>query len=229
MTRRLCWGKVNQQPALLAVGLLSLIGTIAGGQPATVTADDKFVDELIADLGFQPRGLIDRVRYFANVPHEAPTQRRLSYCVEAYAERIATDAKLREKVASEVDQKACARFQLCPREGLQRTDQSAMYTELLRVLASEMRGVKRAEASKVFMEHESFVEFGRRLARLRGAEEAFSQSSSVNGEVSGPYILDSCPRAWNRWPIVVSGLIVICVLAGVLGFVYKRKLKAAPT
>src|SRR5262249_43835449 len=37
------------------------IGTIAGGQPVTVTADDKFVDELIADLGFQPRGLIDRV------------------------------------------------------------------------------------------------------------------------------------------------------------------------
>src|SRR5262245_26481976 len=222
MTWRLCWGKGNRQRVWFAVGLLFLIGTIAGGQPATVTANDKFVDELIADLGFQPRGLIDRVRYFANVPHEAPTQRRLSYCVEAYADRIATDAKLREKVASEVDQKACARFQLCPREGLQRVDQSATYTELLRVLASEMRGgVKRAEASQVFMEHESFVEFGRRLARIRGVEEAFSQSSSVNGEVSGPYILDSCPRAWNRWPILVSGLIAICILAGVLGFVYR--------
>jgi hypothetical protein len=194
-----------------------------------VTADDKFVGELIADLGFQPRGLIDRVRYLANVPHEAPTQRRLSYCVEAYADRIATDAKLREKVASEVDEKVCAQFQLCPREGLQRTDQSAMYTELLRVLASEMRGVKRAEASQVFMEHESFVEFGRRLARLRGVEEAFSQSSGVNGDVSSPYILDSCPPAWNRWPIVVSGLIAICVLAGVLAFVCKRKLEAAPS
>ena len=222
-------GQGQQRPVLFAVGLLFLIGTIARGQPTPVTADDKFVGELIADLGFQPRGLIDRVRYFANVPHEAPTQRRLSYCVEAYADRIATDGKLRERVASEVDQKACARFQLCPREGLQRIDQSATYTELLRVLASEMRGVKRAEASQVFMEHESFVEFGRRLARIRGVEEAFSQSSSVNGEVSGPYILDSCPRAWNRWPTVVSGLIVICVLAGVLGFVYKRKLKAAPT
>jgi hypothetical protein len=229
MRRRLCWGKVNQQPVLFAVGLLFLIGSIGGGQAATVTADDKFIDELIADLGFQPRALIDRVRSLANVPHEATTQRRLSYCVEAYAERIATDAKLREKVASEVDQKACARFQLCPREGLQRTDQSAMYTELLHVLASEMRGVKRAEASQVFKEHESFVEFGRRLARVRGVEEAFTQASSVNGEVSGPYILDSCPPAWNRWPILVSGLIAICVLAGVLAFVYKRKLKAAPT
>jgi hypothetical protein len=66
-------------------------------------------------------------------------------------------------------------------------------------------------------------------AGQRGVEEAFSQSSSVNGEVSGPYILDSCPRDWNRWSILVSGLIVICVLAGVLAFVYKHKLKAAPT
>ena len=132
-------------------------------------------------------------------------------------------------MASEVDQKACARFQLCPREGLQRIDQSATYTELLRVLASEMRGVRHAEASQVFTEHESFVEFGRRLARIRGVEEAFSQSSSVNGEVSGPYILDSCPRAWSRWSMLVSGLIVMCVLAGVLGFVYKHKLKTAPT
>jgi len=229
MRRQLCRGKLNQRPVLFAIGLLFLIGTIAGGQPAAVTADDKFVDELIADLGFQPRGLIDRVRYFTNVPHEAPTQRRLSYCVEAYADRIATDAKLREKLASEVDLKACARFQLCPREGLQRIDQSATYTELLRVLASEMRGVKRAEASQVFMEHQSFVEFGRRLARIRGVEEAFSQSSSINGEVSGPYILDSCPRAWNRWQILVIGLIVLSVLAGVLVFVYKHKLKAAPT
>ena len=111
-----------------------------------------------------------------------------------------------------------------PARGLQRVDQSATYTELLRVLASKMRGVRRAEASQVFMEHESFVEFGRRLARIRGVEEAFSQSSSVNGEVSGPYILDSCPRAWSRW-----SLIAICILAGVLGFVYKHKLKAALT
>src|SRR5262245_34790820 len=221
-------GQGQSATCLVCCGLIFLIGTIARGQPATVTADDKFVDELIADLGFKPRGLIDRVRYLTNVPHEAPTQRRLSYCVEAYADRIATDAKLREKVASEVDQKACARFQLCPREGLQRVDQSATYTELLRVLASEMRGVKRAEASQVFMEHGSFVEFGRRLARIRGVEEAFHQSSSVNGEISGPYILDSCPRAWNRWPIVVSGLIAICILAGVLAFVYKHKLRAAP-
>jgi hypothetical protein len=155
------WAQVMRR-AGLAAGILFLTWTMAWGEAATtITSDPKFVDELVADLGFRPRGLMERVRYLAGVPYEAPMQRRLSYCVEAYADRIATDAELREKVISEVDQRACARFQLCPSEGLKRGDQSSAYAELLRVLASEMRGKKRAEASQIFMEHEAFVEFGR--------------------------------------------------------------------
>jgi hypothetical protein len=213
---------------LLAVGLSLPTGTSAGGQGAAVTSDDKFVDELIADLGFQPRELIERVRYLANVPYEAPTQRRLSYCVDGYANRIAKDVKLYERVVSEVDQRACARFQLCLRPDQQRVNQSENYAKLLRVLASEMRGERRAESSPVFMEHETFVQFGRRLASLRGVEEAFSQAASVNGEISAPYILASCPHASNRWPILVSGLIAACLLAGVLVLLYsKRSVKPA--
>jgi hypothetical protein len=213
---------------LLAVGLSLPTGTGAGGQTAPVTSDDKFVDELIADLGFQPRELIERVRYLTNVPYEAPTQRRLSYCVDGYADRIAKDVKLHERVVSEVDQRACARFQLCLRPDQQRVNQSENYAKLLRVLASEMRGERRAELSPVFTEHETFVQFGRRLASLRGVEEAFSQAASVNGEISAPYILASCPHAWNRWPILVSGLIAAGLLAGVLVLLYsKRSVKPA--
>jgi hypothetical protein len=91
-----------------------------------------------------------------------------------------------------------------------------------------MRGEKRAEASQIFMEHEAFVEFGRRLARLRGIEEAFGQASAVNGEVSAPYILASCPYAWSSWPIVLSGFIAICLLAGILAVYWKRKSRPAP-
>ena len=57
--------------------------------------------ELLSDLGFQPTDLIDRVRQLSNIASEAAMQHRLSYCVQGYADRIATDAKLREKVASE--------------------------------------------------------------------------------------------------------------------------------
>jgi hypothetical protein len=221
-------GEAMRQVALITCGILFLAGTIAGGQPATVTSDQKFVDELVADLGFQPSALIERVRHLASVPSEAPAQRRLSHCVERYADRIATDVKLHERVTSEVDQRACDRFQLCLRPDQQRINQSANYAELLRVLASEMRGEMRAESSQAFTEHEAFVQFGRRLASLRGVEEAFSQAASVNGEISAPYILASCPHAWNRWPILVGGLIATCLLAGVLVSLYsKRPVKPA--
>jgi hypothetical protein len=167
-----------RQAGIIAGSVLLLTCTIASGEPATITSDPQFIDELVADLGFQPRHVIERVRYLASIPSEASMQRRLSSCVEGYADRYATDVKLREKVASEVDRRTCARFQLCPREGLKRIDQSPVYVELLRVLAREMRGEKGADSNKTFMEHEAFVNFGRRLARLRGVEEAFSLTES---------------------------------------------------
>jgi hypothetical protein len=179
--------------------------TIAGADTAAVPSDYTFVDELVSDLGFQPSDLIERVRYLANIPSEATMQHRLSYCVQGYADRIATDAKLREKVVSEVEERTCAQLGLCQERGQQRTDQSLLYAELLHVLAGEMRGEKRAESSQVFQEHESFVDFGRHLARASGIEATFRL-------------------------ILVSGLIGTCLLGGVLAFVYKRKLvKPAPT
>ena len=218
-----------RQARLIAGSLLFLICTAQCAQTDNITSDRKFVDDLIADLGFQPKELIERVRYLSSVPYEAPMQRRLSYCVEAYARKIAADVNLHEKIISEVDQRACARFQLCPREGVQRVAQSSAYAELLRVLASEMRGKKRAEDSRTFTEHESFVEFGRRLARLKGIEDAFSQASAVNGEISAPYILASCPYDWRSWPVLIAGLIGVCLLAGVFAFVYGRRYKTAPS
>ena len=124
--------------------------TIARADTAAVPSDHTFVDEIVSDLGFQPSDLIERVRYLANIPSEATIQHRLSYCVQGYADRIATDAKLREKVVSEVEDRTCAQLGLCQERGQQRTDQSLLYAELLHVLAGEMRGEKRAESSQLF-------------------------------------------------------------------------------
>ena len=58
--------------------VLFLTWTVVAAETATVTSDDKFVDGLASDLGFQPSDLIERVRYLANLPSEAPMQHRLS-------------------------------------------------------------------------------------------------------------------------------------------------------
>ena len=138
---------------VMAGTVLFLNWTIAVAETAAVPSDYKFLDELVSDLGFQPSELIERVRYLANIPSEAPMQHRLLYCVQGYADRIATDAKLREKVVSEVEERTCAQLGLCQERGQQQIDQSLLYAELLRVLAGEMRGEKRANSSKVFQEH----------------------------------------------------------------------------
>jgi hypothetical protein len=212
---------------LIAVGLALPTSTVALGQ--AVSADENFLDELIADLGFQPRELIERVRYLAKVPYEAPTQHRLSYCVDAYADRISKDPKWHEQVVAKAEQAACTRFQLCPRPDRQLVDQSAAYAALLRVLAREMRGEMSADSSQAFTEHEAFVKFGRRLASLRGVEDGFKQAASINGELSAPHILASCPPAWPLWPIVIGGLLAACAAAGGLIFLYNRRpAKPAP-
>ena len=215
---------------IIASAVLLQTWTIARADTAAVPSDHTFIDEIVSDLGFQPSDLIERVRYLANIPFEATIQHRLSYCVQGYADRIATDAKLREKVVSEVEDRTCAQLGLCQERGQQRTDQSLLYAELLHVLAGEMRGEKRADSSQVFQEHESFVRFARHLARASGIEATFRRASYVNGQVSARHIRDNCPYSWNSWLILVSGLIGACLLGGVLAFVYKRKLvKPAPT
>jgi hypothetical protein len=120
---------------VMAGTVLFLNWTIAVAETAAVPSDYKFLDELVSDLGFQPSELIERVRYLANIPSEAPMQHRFSYCVQGYADRIATDAKLREKVVSEVEERTCAQLGLCQERGQQQIDQSLLYAELLRVLA----------------------------------------------------------------------------------------------
>ena len=214
---------------VIAIAVLLQTWTIAWADTAAVPADYKFVDELISDLGFQPSDLIERVRYLAGIPSEAPTQNRLSYCVQGYAERISTDAKLREEVATEVEKRTCAQLGLCRERGMQ-TDQSSLYAELLHVLAGEMRGEKSADTSRAFQEHESFVEFGRHLARADGIEDTFRRASYVSGQVSAGHIRNSCPSSWNIWPLLISALMGICVLGGILALVYNRTtVKAAST
>jgi hypothetical protein len=204
--------------------------TIVAAEEAAIPSDHKFVDEIVSELGFQPTDLIQRVRQLSNIPSEAAMQHRLSYCVQGYADRIATDAKLREKVASEVEERTCAQLGLCQERGQQRIDQSSLYAELLRVVAGEMRGEKRADSSNVFQEHEQFVEFGRHLARQSGIEETFRQASYVSAQISARHIRESCPPLWNSWLIQVSALIGIGVLGVVLALVYKRTtIKPAPT
>ena len=150
--------------------------TGVAAEEAAIPSDHNFVDELVSELGFQPADLIERIRQLSNLPSEAAMQHRLSYCVQGYADRIASDANLREKVASEVEERTCAQLGLCQERDQQRVDQSTLYAELLRVVAGEMRAEKRADTSKVFQEHEQFVEFGRHLARQKGAEETFRQA-----------------------------------------------------
>jgi hypothetical protein len=204
--------------------------TIVAAEEAAIPSDHKFVDEIVSELGFQPTDLIQRVRQLSNIPSEAAMQQRLSYCVQGYADRIATDAKLREKVASEVEERTCAQLGLCQERGQQRIDQSPLYAELLRVVAGEMRGEKRADSSNVFQEHEQFVEFGRHLARQSGIEETFRQASYVSAQISARHICESCPPLWNSWLIQVSALISIGVPGVVLALVYKRTtIKPAPT
>src|SRR6185437_6653068 len=113
------------------------------------------------------------------------------------------------------EERTCAQLGLCQDRGQKRIDQSSLYAELLRVVAGEMRGEKRADSSKVFQEHEQFVEFGRHLARQSGIEETFRHASYVSAQVSGRHIRDSCPSLWNSWLIQIGALIVI----GLLGVV----------
>jgi hypothetical protein len=95
----------NMAVQVIAIVILLQASTIVCAEEAAIPSDHKFVDELVSELGFQPSDLIERVRQLANMPSEAAIQHRLSYCVQGYADRIATDAKLREKVASEVESK----------------------------------------------------------------------------------------------------------------------------
>ena len=194
---------------VIATLLLFQSWTIVAAEEAAIPSDHNFVDELVSELGFQPTDLIERVRQLSNIPSEAAMQHRLSYCVQGYADRIATDSKLREKVASEVEERTCAQLGLCQDRGQQRIDQSSLYAELLRVVAGEMRGEKRANSSKIFREHEQFVEFGRHLARQSGIEETFRLASYVSARVSARHIRESCPSLWNSWLIQVSALVGI--------------------
>jgi hypothetical protein len=220
----------NMAVQVIASVILFESWTIVAAEEAAIPSDHKFVDEILSELGFQPTDLIQRVRQLSNIPSEAAMQHRLSYCVQGYADRIATDAKLREKVASEVEERTCAQLGLCQERGQQRIDQSSLYAELLRVVAGEMRGEKRADSSNVFQEHEQFVEFGRHLARQSGIEETFRQASYVSAQISARHIRESCPPLWNSWLIQVSALIGIGVLGVVLALVYKRTtIKPAPT
>jgi hypothetical protein len=219
---------------LLAVQVIAILilfqsWTIVAAEEAAIPSDHNFVDELVSELGFQPTDLIERVRQLSHIPSEAAMQHRLSYCVQGYADRIATDVKLREKVASEVEERTCAQLGLCQDRGQQRIDQSSLYAELLRVVAGEMRGEKRADSSKVFREHEQFVEFGRHLARQSGIEETFRLASYVSARVSARHIRESCPSLWNSWLIRISALIGIGLLGVVLALVFKRTTKPAPT
>ena len=86
-----------------------------------------------------------------------------------------------------------------------------------------MRGEKRANSSKVFQEHEQFVEFGRHLARQNGVEETFRQASYVSAQISARHIRESCPSLWNSWLVQVSALMGLCLVGGVLALVYKRR------
>jgi hypothetical protein len=220
----------NMAVQVIASVILFESWTIVAAEEAAIPSDHKFVDEIVSELGFQPTDLIQRVRQLSNIPSEAAMQHRLSYCVQGYADRIATDAKLREKVASEVEERTCAQLGLCQERGQQRIDQSPLYAELLRVVAGEMRGEKRADSSNVFQEHEQFVEFGRHLARQSGIEETFRQASYVSAQISARHIRESCPPLWNSWLIQVSALIGIGLLGVVLALVYKRTtIKPAPT
>ena len=220
----------NMAVQIIASIILFQSWTVVAAEEAAIPSDHNFVDELVSELGFQPSDLIERVRQLSNIPSEAAMQHRLSYCVQRYADRIATDADLREKVTSEVEERTCAQLGLCQTRGQQRVDQSALYAELLRVVAGEMRGQKQADFSKAFQEHEQFVEFGRHLARQSGVEETFRQASYVSAQVSARHIRESCPSLWNSWLVQVSAWIGIGLVGVVLALVYKRtRIKPAPT
>jgi len=186
------------------------------------TSDQDLIKQVITDLGFQPTVLIERVRHFSDIPERASIQNRLSHCIDRYAARIATDSRFHEKVVSRIDQRACALLQLCRTPDGPQIDQSSTYAELLRVVASEMRGKRLAESNPLFVEHESFVQFGRHLATVSSIERNFLEAANVAGEVSAPYILDSCPDWWKSWPILLSGLMLVCLLGGVLAFLLRR-------
>ena len=220
----------NMAVQIIASIILSQSWTIVAAEEAAIPSDHNFVDELVSELGFQPADLIERIRQLSNIPSEAAMQHRLSYCVQGYADRIATDANLREKIASEVEERTCAQLGLCRERDQQRTDQSSLYAELLRVVAGEMRAEKRADSSKVFQEHEQFVEFGRHLARQKGVEETFRQASYVSAQVSARHIRESCPSLWNSWLVQASAWIGIGLLGVVLALIYKKtRIKPAPT
>ena len=144
---------IRNMAAQIIASIILFQSSTGVAEEAAIPSDHNFVDELVSELGFQPADLIERIRQLSNLPSEAAMQHRLSYCVQGYADRIATDANLREKIASEVEERTCAQLGLCRERDQQRTDQSSLYAELLRVVAVEMRAEKRADSSKVFQEH----------------------------------------------------------------------------
>ena len=206
---RLHEGRLRTMAVQVIASIILFQSSTGVAEEAAIPSDHNFVDELVSELGFQPADLIERIRQLSNLPSEAAMQHRLSYCVQGYADRIASDANLREKVASEVEERTCAQLGLCQERDQQRVDQSTLYAELLRVVAGEMRAEKRADTSKVFQEHEQFVEFGRHLARQKGVEETFRQASYVSAQVSARHIRESCPSLWNSWLVQVSAWIGI--------------------
>jgi hypothetical protein len=84
----------NMVVQVIASIILFQSWTIVAAEEAAMPSDHNFVDELVSELGFQPTDLIQRVRQLSNIPSEGAMQHRLSYCVQGYADRIATDAKL---------------------------------------------------------------------------------------------------------------------------------------
>jgi hypothetical protein len=117
----------NMAVQTIASVILFQSWAIVAAEEAAIPSDHNFVDEIVSELGFQPADLIERIRQLSNLPSEAAMQHRLSYCVQGYADRIATDANLREKIASEVEERTCAQLGLCRERDQQRTDQSSLY------------------------------------------------------------------------------------------------------
>ena len=64
------WTRTIAVQVIASVVLLQTL-TIVWGEEAAIPSDDKFVDELVSELGFQPSDLIERVRQLANMPSEA--------------------------------------------------------------------------------------------------------------------------------------------------------------
>jgi hypothetical protein len=213
--------RANLRPFLLLTALATLIVMVVDAVTAeaqNVPSDHKILSVFIANMMDGPDEAITKVRAGAADPVHGSNVRRLGVCVDRYAAAIAQDARLRTKVAEEVDHRVCARdVALCRSAAKQQILQLQLGADVMKVLAAEMRGVRTAETSDVFRSWNFQVNtVGRLLRQLAQTDWVLAQTLQdwspillMVGELQATRILEACESSGLPFWVYALGALVV--------------------